>query len=127
MGVDFTEEGIQMSNDGGIDGLGYFRDPDDFRTSKVVIQCKRYNTNNVQAPEIDKFLGVVSKKQADYGIFITNSKFSKGARETAVLGKPITLINGDDLVKLVKKYQLHIRPVTTFELEEFYFNDDVYD
>ena len=126
MGVQFTERGVQMTNDGGLDGFGYHRDSDDFRTSKVVIQCKRYNSAPVQSPDIDKFLGVVSKNQADYGIFITNSRFTSGARETAVQGKPITLIDGEELVRLVKKYELYVKPVTTYELLDFYYdNEDI--
>ncbi|MCB6603135.1 restriction endonuclease, partial [Erysipelatoclostridium ramosum] len=51
MGVNFTEKGVQISNDGGIDGYGYHLDSSDFRTTKVVIQCKRYNSGPVTEPE----------------------------------------------------------------------------
>lgn len=37
MGVEFTEKGVQISNDGGIDGYGYHTDANDFRTTRVVI------------------------------------------------------------------------------------------
>ena len=47
MGVEFTEKGVQISNDGGIDGYGYHKDSDDFRTTRVVIQCKRYNAGRL--------------------------------------------------------------------------------
>jgi len=40
MGVEFTEKGVQVSNDGGIDGYGYHVDVDDFRTTRVVIQFR---------------------------------------------------------------------------------------
>ena len=43
MGVQFTSKSVQISNDGGIDGYGYHIDEDDFRTTRVVIQCKRFN------------------------------------------------------------------------------------
>ena len=43
MGVEFINKGVQVSNDGGIDGYGYHVDADDFRTTRVVIQCKRFN------------------------------------------------------------------------------------
>ena len=36
MGVEFTEKGVQVSNDGGIDGFGYHRDSNDFRTTRCV-------------------------------------------------------------------------------------------
>lgn len=120
MGVKFTEQGTQISNDGGIDGFGYHQDPDDFRTSKVVIQCKRYNGASVNEPTINGFLGAMNKFQADYGIIITNSKFTKAARAAALQGQPITLIDGDKLVDLIIKYQLGIQPITTYELLDLY-------
>ena len=83
MGVEFTEKGIQVSNDGGIDGYGYHMDDNDFRTTRVVIQCKRFNSNAVREPDINQFLGAMSKFQADYGVFITNSRFTKSAKEAA--------------------------------------------
>lgn len=120
MGVQFTDKGIKISNDGGIDGYGYHTDDDDFRTTRVVIQCKRYNTAPVSEPDINQFLGAMNKFQADYGVFITNSRFTNAAREAAREGTPITLIDGNDLVRLVIKYELYITPVTTYVLDDFY-------
>lgn len=124
MGVDFTEKGTNISNDGGIDGFGYHRDSNDFRTTRVVIQCKRYNVGDVSSPEIDRFLGAMNKNQADYGIFITNSRFTVSARKAAVEGSPITLIDGDELVRLIIKYELFLVPVQTYELTDFYKIED---
>lgn len=124
MGVDFTEKGTNVSNDGGIDGFGYHRDSNDFRTTRVVIQCKRYNTSDVSSPEIDRFLGAMNKNQADYGIFITNSRFTVSARRAAVEGSPITLIDSEELVRLIIKYELFLVPVQTYELTDFYKNVD---
>lgn len=120
MGVEFTEKGMQVSNDGGIDGYGYHRDIDDFRTTRVVIQCKRYNAGPVTEPDINQFLGAMNKFQADYGVFITNSRFTNNARIASREGSPITLIDGNDLVELVIRYQLYITPVTTYILDDFY-------
>lgn len=120
MGVEFTEKGMQVSNDGGIDGYGYHRDIGDFRTTRVVIQCKRYNAGPVTEPDINQFLGAMNKFQADYGVFITNSRFTNNARIASREGSPITLIDGNDLVELVIRYQLYITPVTTYILDDFY-------
>lgn len=122
MGVQFTRKSVQVSNDGGIDGYGYHIDEDDFRTTRVVIQCKRFNTNPVGEPDINQFLGAMNKFQADYGVFITNSRFTNQAREAAREGTPITLIDGNDLIKLVIRYQLFITPVTTYVLDDFYLD-----
>ena len=123
MGVQFTNKGVQISNDGGIDGYGYHIDDDDFRTTRVVIQCKRFNANPVSEPNINQFLGAMNKFQADYGVFITNSRFTNKAREAAREGTPITLIDGNDLIRLVIKYELFITPVITYVLNEFYSED----
>ena len=120
MGVEFTEKGVQISNDGGIDGYGYHIDANDFRTTRVVIQCKRYNAAPVSEPEINQFLGAMNKYQADYGVFITNGRFTKAARTATREGSPITLIDGNDLVRLVIRYELYITPVKTYVLDEFY-------
>ena len=123
MGITFTNKGISISNDGGIDGYGYHMG-DDFRTTRVVIQCKRYTVNPVGEPDINQFLGAMNKFQADYGVFITSSRFTTKAREAAREGSPITLIDGDDLVELIIKYELFVTPVTTYILEDFYRNDE---
>ena len=124
MGVEFTEKGVQISNDGGIDGYGYHIDANDFRTTRVVIQCKRYNVAPVTEPEINQFLGAMNKYQADYGVFITNGRFTNSARTAAREGSPITLIDGNELVRLVKRYELYITPVKTYVLDEFYNSED---
>lgn len=120
MGVQFTDKGMKISNDGGIDGYGYHTDDDDFRTTRVVIQCKRYNTAPVSEQDINQFLGAMNKFQADYGVFITNSRFTNAARVAAREGTPITLIDGNDLIRLIIKYELFITPVTTYVLDDFY-------
>ena len=62
----------------------------------------------------------MNKHQADYGVFITNGRFTNAARQAAREGSPITLIDGNDLVELVIKYELYITPVKTYVLDEFY-------
>ena len=124
MGVEFTEKGVQISNDGGIDGYGYHIDANDFRTTRVVIQCKRYNIAPVREPEINQFLGAMNKYQADYGVFITNGRFTNSARVAAREGSPITLIDGNELVRLVKRYELYITPVQTYVLDDFYSTEE---
>lgn len=124
MGVEFTEKGVQLSNDGGIDGYGYHVDANDFRTTRVIIQCKRYNVAPVSEPEINQFLGAMNKYQADYGVFITNGRFTNAARIAAREGSPITLIDGNELVRLVIRYELYITPVKTYVLDEFYDSEE---
>lgn len=125
MNVDIDETiGIKQTGDGGLDGFGYMM-ADDFRTSSVAIQAKRWSKNLVSSPEIDKFRGAMDKYRADYGIFITTSSFSKDAKKAARTGtRIITLIDGERLVDLVAKYELYVTPVVTYELGEFFTDDN---
>lgn len=111
--------GIPYSGDGGIDGYGYHTAPD-YRTSRVAIQAKRWQ-GKVSSPEIDRFRGAIDKFRADYGIFITNSYYTKDAIDASRAGtRAITLIDGDKLVELIERYQVYVKPVTTYVLDDFY-------
>lgn len=115
--------GVQYVADGGLDGFGYVRS-DDYRTTRVALQAKRWQSK-VSAPEIDKFRGAMDKFNAEFGIFITNSDFTREAVKTARQGtRIITLINGDQICDLVAKYNYYVEPVTTYRLKSFYTDND---
>lgn len=124
IGIDVDDgKGVQYVADGGIDGFGYVRS-DDYRTTRVALQAKRWQ-GKVSAPEIDKFRGAMDKFNAEFGIFITNSDFTREAVETAREGtRIITLINGDQICDLVAKYNYYVEPVTTYRLKDFYLDKD---
>ena len=49
----------------------------------------------------------------------------KQAQAKAVQGgNTVTLIDGQRLVDLIEKYQLHITPVQTYVLNDYYFQKD---
>lgn len=125
MGVKMDKSiGVALSGDHGLDGFGYFQS-DDFRTSRVAIQCKRYDTANVGEAQIRDFIGSMYLQKAEYGIFITTSYFTPQARAMAVQGdRPVTLIDGQALTDLIEKYQLKIHPVTTYKLDDYYYEED---
>ena len=124
MGVDLDDNiGVRYVGDGGLDGFGYITS-DDFRTTRVALQTKRWD-GKVSAPEIDKFRGAMDKYNAEYGIFITTSDFTREAMKTAKAGtRIITLINGDKLCDLVAKYQYYVEPVTTYKLKSFFTDNE---
>lgn len=125
MGVEIDQNiGMTLSNDGGVDGFGYLT-TDDFRTVRVAIQAKRWNEWNVDAPEIDKFRGAMDKHNAEFGVFITTSNFTRGAIKTSRQGtRVITLIDGEKLVDLVAKYELYVTKYTAYELDDFFIEDN---
>ena len=124
MGIELDKTiGIQASADGGLDGFGYIT-ADDFRTTRVALQAKRWE-GKVSSPEIDKFRGAMDKHNAEYGIFITTSDYTRSAIEASRIGtRVITLINGEDIADLVAKYKFYVTPVTTYELNDFYFEEE---
>ena len=124
MGIELDKSiGIQSTADGGLDGFGYIT-ADDFRTTRVALQAKRWE-GKVSSPEIDKFRGAMDKYNAEYGIFITTSDYTRSAIEASRIGtRVITLINGDDICDLVAKYEFYVTPVTTYELNDFYFEEE---
>lgn len=107
-----AEKGTQKSNDGGIDGFGYSINSN-YRTERVALQCKRFNEGQVGSRDIDALKGAIDSYSAEYGIFMTTSSYSKAALEKAKTGKtPITLIDGDQLIDLLEKYEYKVRKVT---------------
>ncbi|MFB9769805.1 restriction endonuclease [Lactiplantibacillus modestisalitolerans] len=124
MGIDVDDTiGVQYVADGGLDGFGYVRS-DDYRTTRVALQAKRWQ-GKVSAPEIDKFRGAMDKYNAEFGIFITNSDFTRDAVKTARQGtRIITLIDGSQICDLVAKYHYYVEPVTTYRLQDFYLDED---
>lgn len=120
MGVDLDDNiGVRYVGDGGLDGFGYITS-DDFRTTRVALQAKRWN-GKISAPEIDKFRGAMDKYNAEYGIFITTSDYTREAMNTAKEGtRIITLINGDQICDLVAKYEYYVKPIITYKLDDFY-------
>jgi|GEM_PF-222168 len=124
MGIELDKSiGIQTTADGGLDGFGYIT-ADDFRTTRVALQAKRWE-GKVSSPEIDKFRGAMDKYNAEYGIFITTSDYTRSAIEASRIGtRVITLINSDDICDLVAKYEFYVTPVTTYELNDFYFEEE---
>lgn len=126
MNVDIDENiGVKQSGDGGVDGYGYMI-TDDFRTTRVAIQAKKWNQNHlVSSPEIDKFRGAMDKYRAEYGIFITTSSFTRGAIHASRTGsRVITLIDGEQLTDLIAKYKLYVKPIVTYDLGDFFKDND---
>lgn len=120
MNVDIDDDiGMSYTNDGGVDGFGYLVS-DELRTERVAIQAKRWSEDHlVSSPEIDKFRGAMDKYNAEYGVFITTSNYTRGARKNSRSGtRMITLINGEKLLDLIVKYNVYVHP--SIEIEDFY-------
>ncbi len=116
---------LGQAGDDGVDGV---IDQDSLGVDQIYLQAKRYRTgNNIAPSHIRDFYGALNLKKAHKGIFVTTSDFTPSARQTAKdLGQRIVLIDGQQLVRLMIKFNvgcrdravLHIR-----EVDEAYFEE----
>jgi restriction system protein len=90
----------QASRDGGVDAIAF--DPDPIRGGKIVIQAKRY-TNVVGVSAVRDLFGTTVNEGATKGILVTTANFGPDAYEFAK-GKPLTLLNGSNLLHLLEKH-----------------------
>lgn len=75
----------------------------------VLVQCKQWLTWNVGVKVVREMYGVVAAERATRGIVVTSGKFSADAQGFART-VPITLIDGNELLRLVADVQA--RPMT---------------
>jgi hypothetical protein len=90
----------QASRDRGVDAIVF--DPDPIHGGKYVIQAKRY-TNTVDVSAVRDLCAVVKKEGASRGILVTTSTYGADAFAFAN-NEPITLLNGAELLGLLKKH-----------------------
>jgi restriction system protein len=95
----------QSSRDGGVDAVAF--DPDPIRGGKFVIQAKRY-TRVVPVSAVRDLYGTMISEGASKGILVTTAHFGRDAREF-VKDKPISLIDGANLVYLLEQHGHKVR------------------
>lgn len=89
----------RASSDGGVDAVVF--DPDPIRGGKIVIQAKRY-TATVGVSAVRDLYGTVMNEGANKGILVTTADFGADAFDF-VKGKPLTLLNGSNLLHMLEK------------------------
>jgi len=110
------------SGDGGIDGHGSLQ-VGPLISLKALFQCKRYK-GSVSASDVRDFRGAMAGR-TDRGIIITTGTFTaearrEGSREGV---PPIELIDSERLVEMLKSLELGLKPVTTYEIDESFFDE----
>lgn len=95
----------QASRDGGVDAVMF--DPDPIRGGKYIIQAKRY-TNVVGVSAVRDLYGTLMNEGAVKGILVTTANYGADSYEFAK-DKPITLINGSNLLHMLQKHGYEAR------------------
>jgi restriction system protein len=123
-GIDKNITHTGRSGDKGIDGV---LDQDELGLNRVHVQAKRYDEGNtVGRPDIQQFIGALGDNSASRGVFVSSSRFSREAKETAEkAGEKIALIDGSKLVELMIRHKVGVQVRKTFtlvEVDEDYFD-----
>lgn len=117
-------QATQQTNDDGIDGI---IKEDKLGLDVIYLQAKRWS-NTVHRPEIDKFIGALTRQRARKGVLITTSDFSSGAREAAMsLDIKVVLIDGLELASLMVENSLGCNVKQVYEVKQLdsdYFIED---
>lgn len=130
MGYGGSEQRVRRiggSGDGGVDGVV---DQDALGLARIYVQAKRYNADNVVGRQkIQEFVGALSGRQAQQGVFITTSTFTKSAIDYAdYVGLSVVLIDGARLGELMVQYSVGVQVRDTYrvvELDENYFDESL--
>jgi restriction system protein len=117
-------QATQATNDDGIDGI---IKEDRLGLDTIYLQAKRWQ-NTVHRPEIDKFIGSLTRNRARKGVFITTSDFSPGARDAVKnLDMKVVLIDGQQLAELMIEHNLGVTRKDVYEVKQLdndYFSEE---
>lgn len=114
----------KATGDDGIDGI---INEDKLGLDTIYLQAKRWE-NTVHRPEIDKFIGSLTRQGARKGVFITTSEFSEGARTAAHgLSISIVLIDGQQLARYMIEHNIGVTIKQSFHVKDIdsdYFSEE---
>ena len=79
------------------------KNPDPFVGGVTIIQAKHYK-NVVGVNHIRELAGAMEEKKAGRGILVTTSWFTPGGRQKAYEHGRMQLVDGQNLIFLIKKY-----------------------
>lgn len=101
--IDSVESLItRQSDDGGVDGVIYIKQP--FGRSMTVVQVKQYARNRSLGPvHVRELIGSMHQVKAGNGLLVTTSDFTAQARTSARDFGRIELIDGNNLVHMIKE------------------------
>lgn len=105
---------VGKSGDEGIDGV---IKEDRLGLDMVYIQAKRWD-GSVGPGEIDKFVGSLSRKKAQKGVFITTGTFTSGARNAArEAAVRVVLIDGEQLAEYMIDHGVGVAEYKTYTVK----------
>ncbi len=105
---------VGKAGDGGIDGI---INEDKLGLDVVYVQAKRWE-RNIGAPELREFVGALSGRKANKGIYITTSTFTEDARVyVRAVPQKIVLMDGQQLAQLMIDYEVGVATAQKYEVK----------
>jgi len=110
-------EVVGKSGDNGIDGIIY---QDKLGIDRIYVQAKRWKDNKVQSKDIRDFIGSLSLKGTNKGIFITTSEFTEDAIKTTRMNPQnrIILIDGSQLVEHAIEFNVGVQIKKVYQVKD---------
>ncbi len=105
------------SGDDGIDGVIY---QDKLGLDRIYVQAKRWKDTKVQSKEIRDFIGSLSLKGTNRGVFITTSEFTEDALRTVKMNPQnrIILIGGQQLTEYAIDHNVGVQVKKVYEVKD---------
>lgn len=109
-------EVVGQSGDNGIDGIIY---QDKLGIDRVYVQAKRWNETKVQSKDIRDFIGSLSLRGTNKGVFITTSQFTEDASRTVQMNPQniIILIDGKKLTDFAIRFNVGVQTKENYEIK----------
>lgn len=103
--------------DRGIDGV---IQGDRLGFENIYVQAKKFDSNSVNEDRVQAFVGAISGKKGNKGVFITTSTFTRNAIDYANSqgGIIIKLIDGEALVRYMVEFKLGVKTIRTIEQKQ---------
>jgi hypothetical protein len=97
---------VDSSTEGGDHGFDFLLiDERESMMITIIVEAKRYR-RPISVTAVDQMLGYLHRTAADSAILITTSSFTDAAR-SAAQDRPVELIDGATLLRLLAKYGIH--------------------
>ncbi|MGE5512938.1 MAG: restriction endonuclease [Bacteroidota bacterium] len=122
-GLEDAGQRIGGTGDGGVDGVIHL---DALGIDRVYVQAKCYDRSaTIQEGQVRDFSGSLDTRKTTRGVFITTARFSEPARRYVQgIQKQIVLIDGEELARLMLRYNIGVREDRTVvikRLDEDFF------
>jgi restriction system protein len=107
---------VGKTGDGGIDGV---INQDKLGLDVVYIQAKRWDGHNVGGKELRAFVGALSGRKANKGVFITTASFTPDAKSYIKdVQQKIVLIDGEQLAQLMIDHEIGVTTSRKYEVKK---------